>query len=152
MARRNAIFITEKDILKRQDGTPWIQFPDFTGERGKPSMVLCITPKMAEKLSDAGFRVKHYIHPTKEDYECDQINIMMSYKNVPPTISKKIDGTRKWVRLDEDTLGDLQKDYITKLECSVVLSKTGGIYMDQGFFVVEPDEFSHYYEEMEEEA
>lgn len=136
-------YVEDKDVLKRESGLPWMQFPDFGGKKGIPSFVLAITPEKAEELAEAGFNVKHYINRDK-DYEIDEINIKMRYDNYPPKIYKYLDGTRNRVKLDEETLGDLQNDLITKIECSLSLSSKGACYMDKGYFHIEQNPLSHY--------
>lgn len=140
----NRKYIEDKDVLKTQNGAPWISFPDFIGKLEPiPSMVLCITPEKAEELLEAGYNVKHYVN-TNKDYEVDQIKIKMRYDNYPPKIYKYLEGTSRRVKLDEETLGDLQKEFITKIECAISLSTKGACYMENGYFYVEQNPLSHY--------
>lgn len=146
----NLKFIEDKDILKiGDDRRPRLAFPDFEGRKGIPSFVLCITPEKAEELAEAGYKVKHWENPNKEDDVVDQINIKMRFDNFPPKVYRMIEGSRTKQKIDADTLALLQRDYITKLECSITLSSFGGCYMDKGYFTIASNPLSKY--EMDDE-
>lgn len=141
-------FIEDKDLLKRQDGSPYIPFRDFAGKGNSnyaayyPNFTVCITPEKAEELADAGFRIKTYTDNDGNDIH--QILIYVRFDNFPPKVVKVCG--RKKIMLDAESLVDLDRDELDKVELSISLSKGGACYLLSGYFTIAMDRLDSMYD------
>ena len=143
-----AIFVKDEDILTRQNGTKLLLFRDFSckgGGRYKawcPNFNAVVTEEMAHKLMDEGFSVKEY--EDRDGNVMYKIKINCRFDNIPPKIYK-VCGKKK-IRLDEETIKDLDKDEIVRVDMTLSRSSGGATYLNTGYFTIEEDEIDKLYD------
>lgn len=153
-SERRLIYIEDQDIEA-------IIFRNFSGNPDKyhkngtmPNFWLVLTPEKAVELIDAGLNVRQ-----KENRDGDleyRLQVFARFDNFPPTIIK-ICGKNQ-IRLDEDTVGDLDRDEIEKIDLAIspyqyeMEGRTGiKAYLNKGYFTIREDRLSKRYSELEEE-
>ena len=90
---------------------------------------------------DEGFTVREY-----EDRDGNlmyRIKVNARFDNFPPKVFK-VCGNRK-IRLDEETIADLDRDEIVKLDMVITRSSGGATYLSTGYFTIEEDEIDKLY-------
>lgn len=141
MANRFRIF--DKDILNRQDGTKYLLFRNFscrdTGmyKSNYPNFNVVLTDECAEELRDAGFNIIDY--PDRDGNLMHRLKVNARFDNVPPAVFKKCGN--KIIELKEDTIADLDRDEIIKIDLWINLSSKGATYLSKGIFEIEEDDF-----------
>lgn len=147
-----AIFIKDSDILTRQNGTKMLLFRNFSCKDGQyksayPNFNVVITEECANRLMDEGFAVKEY-----EDRDGNinyRMKINARFDNFPPKVFK-VCGKKK-IRLDEETISDLDRDEIVRLDMTVSRSSGGANYLTTGYFTIDEDEIDRLYDFDDEE-
>ena len=143
-----AFFVKDKDILNRQNGTKLLLFRNFAcKDNGQykasyPNFNAVVTEDCASRLADEGYNVKEY-----EDRDGNimyKIKINCRFDNIPPKVYK-VCGNRK-IRLDEDTIADLDRDEIVGLDMTLSRSSGGATYLSTGYFTIDEDEIDKLYD------
>jgi len=143
-----AIFVKDSDILTRQNGTKMLLFRNFSCKDGRyksayPNFNAVITDECAEKLRDEGFKVVDYPSRDDETVMMHRIKINARFDNYPPKVFKVL-GNRK-IRLDEETIADLDRDEIVKLDMTISKSSGGATYLSTAYFTIDEDEIDRLY-------
>ena len=142
-----ATFIKDSDILTRQNGTKMLLFRNFSCKDGKfkafyPNFNAVITPECAHRLADEGYNIKEY--EDRDGNTMYRIKVNVRFDNFPPKVFK-VCGKRK-IRLDDETIADLDRDEIVKLDMMISLSSGGATYLSTGYFTIDEDEIDKLYE------
>ncbi len=141
-----AVFVRDEDILNRGNGTKLLLFRNFSCKDGQyksayPNFNVVVTEECAHKLMDEGFTVKEY-----EDRDGNlmyRIKVNARFDNFPPKVFK-VCGKKK-IRLDEESIADLDRDEIVKLDMLITRSSGGATYLSTGYFTIEEDEIDRLY-------
>lgn len=142
-----AVFVKDEDVLTRQNGTKLLLFRNFGCKDGQykalyPNFNAVITPECAEKLIDEGFNVKEY--EDRDGNVMYRIKINCRFDNFPPKVYK-VCGKKK-VRLDEVSIGDLDRDEIVRVDMTLSRSSGGATYLSTGYFTIDEDEIDKLYD------
>lgn len=142
-----AIFVKDEDVLTRQNGTKLLLFRNFSSKDGQykslyPNFNAVVTEEMAHKLMDEGFNVKEY--EDRDGNVMYRIKINCRFDNFPPKVYK-VCGKRK-IRLDEETIGDLDRDEIVRVDMTLSRSSGGATYLSTGYFTIDEDEIDKLYD------
>lgn len=146
------IFVRDADIDNKKNGYKAV-YPNFSmvenvtkeGKRYKPNypeMTVYISPDMADKLADEGFRVTSYVNNDGDTKY--KIVVKIRFDNFPPKVFKVV-GNRRPERMDENSLKDLDKELLTKLDMTISLSNGGATYVSTAYFTVEEEEIDSLY-------
>lgn len=148
-------YVKDSDILSRTNGTKVLLFKDFAGTRSSgsyasdfPNFNAVITEDCANRLIEEGYYVKSY-----EDADGNvmyRLKVTIRFDKVAPKIYKKCG--KKLIKLNEETLKDLDRDEIIGLGMKISLSKKGRTYLNAARFEIEEDEFEKLlYEDVDED-
>ena len=142
-----AIFIKDSDVLTRQNGTKMLLYRNFSCRDGQyksayPNFNVALTEECANKLIDEGYSVKE-----REDRDGNPqylLKVNARFDNFPPKVFK-VCGKKK-IRLDEETIKDLDRDEIVKCDMTVSKSSGGATYLSTGYFTIDEDEIDALYD------
>lgn len=142
-----AIFVKDEDVLTRQNGTKLLLFRNFSCKDSQykalyPNFNAVVTEEMAHKLMDEGFNVKEY--EDRDGNVMYRIKINCRFDNFPPKVYK-VCGKRK-IRLDEESIGDLDRDEIVRVDMTLSRSSGGATYLSTGYFTIDEDEIDKLYD------
>lgn len=138
-----SFWVKNEDILERTDGTKLLYFKNFNLKNSKfnettPSTNVCVTEECANKLIDAGFNVVRYEQEDGEVIFRFKVKFNFDNERIPIKIYK-VCGNKK-VRLNKDTIKDLQNDEIIAIDIDISYGKQGGIYANTAYFTIEESE------------
>ena len=114
------------------------------------NFTLVLEDAKAEQLAALGYKVVH-----KEDRDGDmeaRLKVNVRWDNYPPVISRVVEGEKKMVRMNQETVGCLDYDQIVCLDLKLNLSKNQATYLSEAIFVVARNEFADRYEGYEIES
>lgn len=148
---RKLVYIENHEIVA-------IIFRNFSGKPDKfhpngqmPNFWVVLTPDKAAELGGMGMNIRERID---DDGEVEfRLQVFVRFDNFPPTVFK-ICGDAK-LRLDKDTICDLDRDEIEKIDLSISpyhyeMNGRSGIkaYLNKGYFTIVEDKLDKVYNEL----